>query len=281
MNGTPPGQPRRVTAHLVAYDPTRDTPLCLDTGESSPHIPGARVPFGADPAEVARASLGGSHTPPVVPYTAHTELATLPTNPGTHMHIDRLVYACSAPPVVPGRWLATSSDALAQLAHRPAAAELVPEERGHTGPSLRRLGSYGIVTDPEGRFLLTRIASGYPAAGSWHLPGGGVDHGETIHQALVRELAEESGQHASLGPLVAIRPHRGRARGPHSPHTDIYAVWVFYRMHVARPTSPSVAEPDGSTCAAAWFRPSELMQVSLSATAQYGLSEIVTLPPQW
>lgn len=34
----------------------------------------------------------------------------------------------------------------------------------------QRFGAYGLVTDPDGRILLTKIATGYPGAGRWHCP---------------------------------------------------------------------------------------------------------------
>jgi len=49
-----------------------------------------------------------------------------------------------------------------------------------------------IVLDPAGRLLLVQRAN-EPGAGRWSLPGGRVEPGETDQDAVVREVAEETG----------------------------------------------------------------------------------------
>ena len=51
----------------------------------------------------------------------------------------------------------------------------------------------GVLIDDEGRFLLTSRPAGKVYAGYWEYPGGKVEAGETIEQALRRELQEELG----------------------------------------------------------------------------------------
>lgn len=60
-----------------------------------------------------------------------------------------------------------------------------------------------LLTDSAGRVLL--IQRGHPpAAGRWTLPGGRVERGETLSQALARELYAETGLTARLGPLAEV-----------------------------------------------------------------------------
>ena len=51
----------------------------------------------------------------------------------------------------------------------------------------------GVLIDAHGRFLLTSRPLGKVYAGYWEFPGGKLEAGETVAQALARELHEELG----------------------------------------------------------------------------------------
>ena len=53
----------------------------------------------------------------------------------------------------------------------------------------------GVLIDAEGRFLVTSRPEGKVYAGYWEFPGGKLEAGETVEQALRRELHEELGIH--------------------------------------------------------------------------------------
>jgi 8-oxo-dGTP diphosphatase len=50
----------------------------------------------------------------------------------------------------------------------------------------------GAVCTHGGALLMVRRGRG-PAAGEWSVPGGRVEWGETLHEAVVRETLEETG----------------------------------------------------------------------------------------
>jgi 8-oxo-dGTP diphosphatase len=65
----------------------------------------------------------------------------------------------------------------------------------------------GLAYDGDGRLLLIRRAN-EPGRGLWSIPGGRVEPGETDIQAVVREMAEETGLTVAPGDLVG-RVRRG------------------------------------------------------------------------
>ena len=66
-----------------------------------------------------------------------------------------------------------------------------------------RLGCTAAVFDGSGRILLTKRSDN----GQWCLPGGAVDPGETVSEACVREVLEETGLQVRVKRLIGIYSH--------------------------------------------------------------------------
>lgn len=71
----------------------------------------------------------------------------------------------------------------------------------------RRIRVAAAVVRREGRVLLTRRPPGGPFGLRWEFPGGKLEPGETVEQALARELREELGVGARPGPTLAVHAH--------------------------------------------------------------------------
>lgn len=68
----------------------------------------------------------------------------------------------------------------------------------------------GVIRDREGRILITQRAKHAHQGGLWEFPGGKLEAGETVQQALARELAEEVGiQVKTAAPLIKINHDYG------------------------------------------------------------------------
>ncbi len=112
---------------------------------------------------------------------------------------------------------------------------------------LRRpvVGVAAAATTPDGRWLLIRRGD----TGQWALPGGTLEWGETLQQAAVRELEEETGvRRAKLGDVLGVYS---------APHRDerFHAVTVVVRAEVEAPVRPPM-------------NPVEITEVGLFAEAE-------------
>ena len=79
------------------------------------------------------------------------------------------------------------------------------------GPALRFVAAALIVRG--GEVLICQRRADQPMALQWEFPGGKIEPGESPEQALARELREELGIEASIGPHVTHVRHNYRHGG--------------------------------------------------------------------
>lgn len=80
-----------------------------------------------------------------------------------------------------------------------------------SGPALRFVAAALIVRG--GEVLICQRRPDQPMGLQWEFPGGKIEPGETPEQALARELEEELGIHAVIGPRVTHVRHNYRHGG--------------------------------------------------------------------
>jgi 8-oxo-dGTP diphosphatase len=279
---------RRVAAYAVCTDDAGRVLLVRESNHSGTPgvwtLPGGGVLHGEHPAhtvvrEAAEEAGLGVRVDGLCDVVADVRL--LPSR-GLTLHTDRLIYTASGAgqPGMPtslkvdeARWVTRDEAAMMQL--RPFAANALklpltatdlPPERLPDLPSflitehpdgrrrVQRFAAYAVVRDPLEQILLTRIADGYPGAGRWHLPGGGTDFGEQPGEALLRELAEETGHAGRILSLLGVASHHEAAQlGPEGFPIDWHGVRAFYDVAVEEARQSFVMDQGGSTAEARWF----------------------------
>ncbi|MCX7620408.1 MAG: NUDIX domain-containing protein [Acidimicrobiales bacterium] len=115
-----------------------------------------------------------------------------------------------------------------------------------SGPQL----CVGAVAIYDGNLLLVRRGHG-PASGQWSIPGGRVESGETLAEAVVRELLEETGLEGVCGELVGWVERVGE---------NYHFVILDFEVTVLDPRTPQAG---GDAVEASW--------VDLAAVAELDL----------
>src|SRR6266516_7245273 len=69
-----------------------------------------------------------------------------------------------------------------------------------SSPPIFRIGVFALIFDDEGRILMGHRRD----VDWWNLPGGGMEAGETVDEALCREVREETGLEVEVEQLVGV-----------------------------------------------------------------------------
>lgn len=131
-----------------------------------------------------------------------------------------------------------------------------------------RLASYAVCIE-GGRVLLARHVP--PGGGrNWTLPGGRVEHAEDPFDAVIREVAEETGCEAVVERLLGVDSRVIPAAESLSGGSDHQNVGIFYQVRITggqiRP------EPNGEIAESVWTPVPEVACLRRSSLVDVGLA---------
>lgn len=125
------------------------------------------------------------------------------------------------------------------------------------------MGVRAACFDDEGRIFLVR----HSYVPGWHMPGGGIERGETALAALEKELSEEGNLVLQRAPeLVAVYFNRRTSDRDHV---------LFYRCEV-RQTAPKKADRE---ILEAGFFPLDALPEETTGATRRRLAELAGSPP--
>jgi 8-oxo-dGTP diphosphatase len=120
------------------------------------------------------------------------------------------------------------------------------------------------IIDEQQRVLLTRRCI-EPFCGQWVMPGGKVDHGETLLEALHREVLEEVGIKVHIDGLLDVYEHvaYGDAK-------DHYVI-LYYRAH---PVTTELRMSSGEVAEVGWIPADRLATYDMTPGTRHILAQI-------
>jgi 8-oxo-dGTP diphosphatase len=120
-----------------------------------------------------------------------------------------------------------------------------------------------VIKDDAGRLLLIKRRN-EPGAGRWSLPGGRIEPAESDEQALVREVLEETGLQATIGPLLGAVQRPGRD-----------GAVIDIRDYAAFVAGGTLAAGDDAADAS-WVTPAQMQQMDRAGRLTDGLVAALT-----
>ncbi|MEU8213782.1 NUDIX domain-containing protein [Micromonospora sp. NPDC049044] len=136
-----------------------------------------------------------------------------------------------------------------------------------------RLAAYAVCIRDERVLLAHYVAS--TGERHWTLPGGKVEHAEDPFDAVIREVAEETGYEAVVERLLGV-DSRVIPAAEAWLRIEHQNVGIFYRVGVVGGTPRP--EPNGQTIESAWTPLPDVARLRRSAVVDVGLALALTLP---
>lgn len=133
----------------------------------------------------------------------------------------------------------------------------------------------GFIFSADGKLLLGKNRKGGVYEGSFVVPGGGVDDGETKPQALRREMLEETGIDIATATVTPINESTGaHEKTLRETGERVYVEMAFYnyRIDLLQNASDVNLRTDDDWYMPEWFAVEELAGVNVSQPTQATLA---------
>lgn len=137
------------------------------------------------------------------------------------------------------------------------------------------LGVYALVSAKGSTALV--LKSRGPYTGSWDLPGGKIEFGESPIQALAREIDEETGLQiltasplANLSTCVSFENDNGEA-------VELHHIGIIFTCEATAPEALRHSGDDHDASEARWFPASEIQDLDLTPFARMILTKVPEL----
>jgi mutator protein MutT len=140
---------------------------------------------------------------------------------------------------------------------------------GRSFPDRPIAGVGAVVLDDEHRILLVKRGHA-PLKGEWSLPGGAVEIGETLEDALVRELLEETGLAVEVGPVVEVLDRIERTPDG---RVEYHFVIIDYLCYASAAAPICASDADEGR----WVRREDLVSYNVTEKATSVIDKALTL----
>jgi len=129
-------------------------------------------------------------------------------------------------------------------------------------PSNYHVSVKALIRDANGKILLVKEDSE-----DWGIPGGGMDHGETIEEGMRRELREElAAEMASMSSLpVHVAPY-------YYVDLDRWRLWLLYEVKLTG--EPRLGK---DTKEIGWFGPADFPGLAFDKTEMEAVRDVLNL----
>jgi 8-oxo-dGTP diphosphatase len=134
---------------------------------------------------------------------------------------------------------------------------------------VRIIVAVGVVILKDDHILLIKRAR-QPRKGSWSIPGGKQELGETTRQAAIREVQEETGLNINLGPLLDVIDYID-----HNKDSTISTQYCLVDFAATWQSGAPVAGDDAAD--AKWFKRADISNLDLWDTTITIIDQAISL----